>query len=207
MKKKMILPIILLVGFILIMILVITDNISVFDDKVYEFLINKRSSGLDLYFKNITRLGNTITIIIALVLITILGKGIQRVIGITSIAATAVLNSIVKNIIKRARPEHIKLIKQGGFSFPSGHAMISIALYGFLIYIVNKKIKNKSLKVVLTILLGVIIISIGLSRIYVGVHYPSDILAGYLFAIAILMITIIVCHHSRGNNNDKDGCK
>ena len=67
MKKKLILPIILLIVFIMIMIFVMTNNITFFDDMVYNFLISKRSSGLDLYFTNITRLGNTITIIIAMI--------------------------------------------------------------------------------------------------------------------------------------------
>lgn len=207
MKKKLILPIILLIVFIMIMIFVMTNNITFFDDIVYDFLISKRSSGLDLYFTNITRLGNTITIVIAMVILLILLKDIYRIIAVVGVASTVGMNQIVKFIIRRPRPDHLRLIKQGGYSFPSGHSMVSIALYGFLIYLVNKKIKNKPLKIMLTILLTVIIISIGLSRIYVGVHYPSDVLAGYIFALAILILTITLVHHFRGNINDKDGCK
>ena len=207
MKKKMILPIILLIGFFTIMVLVLTGNIVKFDDIVYNFLISKRSAGLDFYFTNITKLGNIITIVITMVIIILTIKDINRIISVVDVIATVMLNLIVKYIIRRPRPDHLRLIKQGGYSFPSGHAMISIAMYGFLIYLVNKKVKNKILRIILTILLVVIIISIGLSRIYVGVHYPSDILAGYLFSLSILIITIILCNHFRGNKNDKDGCK
>ena len=207
MKKKLILPIILLVGFIIVMIFVLTNNITKFDDTIYNFLISKRSTGLDFYFKNITRLGNTITIVIAMLLLIITLKDIHRIIAIIGVGATVTMNQIVKFIIRRPRPDHLRLIAQNGYSFPSGHSMVSIALYGFLIYFINKKVNNKPLKIILTLLLTVIIISIGLSRIYVGVHYPSDVLAGYLFALAILVLTITLCHHFRGNINDKDGCK
>jgi undecaprenyl-diphosphatase len=207
MKKKMILPIILLVGFIIVMILVITNNITAFDEAVYNFLISKRCSGLDFYFTNVTRLGNTITIVIAMSILVIVLKDIYRIIAVAGVVSTVGMNQIVKFIVRRPRPDHLRLIKQGGFSFPSGHSMVSIALYGFLIYFINKKIKNKILKIILTILLVIIIISIGLSRIYVGVHYPSDVLGGYLFALAILITTIILCHHFGGIKNDKDGCK
>lgn len=207
MKKKLILPTITLISFIIVMLLVLTNNIESFDNNVYKFLRNMQSSGLDFYFKNITRLGNIIIIIVAIVVLFITLKNIIRIKMLVTIGSTVIINLILKYIIRRPRPDHIRLIKQGGYSFPSGHAMISVALYGFLIYLVNKTIKSKPLKIGLTILLTIIIISIGLSRIYVGVHYPSDILAGYLLSITILLLTITLCNHFGGIKNDKDGCK
>jgi undecaprenyl-diphosphatase len=179
MKKKLILPSITLICFIVVMILVLTNKTLNFDDKIYDFLRNMQSSRLDFYFKNVTRLGNVFTIIIVIILLFFALKKVNkmRIKMIITIGSTVLLNLILKFIIRRPRPDHIKLIKQGGYSFPSGHAMISVALYGFLIYAVNKMIKNKILKICLTVILTIIIISIGLSRIYVGVHYPSDILA------------------------------
>lgn len=209
MKKKLILPSITLICFIVVMILVLTNKTVNFDDKIYDFLRNMQSSRLDFYFKNITRLGNVFTIIIVIIALFFALKKVNkmRIKMIIIIGSTVLLNLILKFIIRRPRPDHIKLIKQGGYSFPSGHAMISIALYGFLIYAVNKMIKNKILKICLTVILTIIIISIGLSRIYVGVHYPSDILAGYLLSMTILLLTITLCNHFGGIENDKDGCK
>lgn len=75
-----------------------------------------------------------------------------------------------------------------GYSFPSGHSMISAAFYGFLIYLIYKKVKNKKLKITLIIVLSILIVSIGISRIYLGVHYTSDVLAGFTVSVSYLII-------------------
>ena len=102
--------------------------------------------------------------------------------------------------MQRPRPDHLRLIKQGGYSFPSGHSMIAICVYGTLIYLVHRKVKNRKIKVALEILLTIIILLIGISRIYVGVHYPSDVITGYLISIIILIINISILEKQfRGN--------
>lgn len=75
-----------------------------------------------------------------------------------------------------------------GYSFPSGHSMISAAFYGFLIYLIYKKVKNKKFKITLIIVLSILIVSIGISRIYLGVHYTSDVLAGFTVSVSYLII-------------------
>ena len=190
MKKRNIVVISLLLIFILITVLMLTGNISIFDDIIYNALFSIRNNFFDTFFKTITKLGNTITIIIlVIILILTLKKEDKYLIGI-NVITTVLTNQILKHIIRRERPPHLRLIKEGGFSYPSGHAMISIALYGMLIYIVNKNIKNKYLKITLTIILSLIILGIGLSRIYVGVHYPSDILSGYILSLVIIILVV-----------------
>ena len=113
---------------------------------------------------------------------------------------SVVSNQLIKHIIMRDRPSVYRMIKQGGFSYPSGHSMIAVALYGILIYLVFKYIKNKYLKYGLSALLVLLILSIGISRIYVGVHFASDVVGGFSLAIAeIVLIVSFLEKKLRGN--------
>lgn len=205
--KKNILLILLIISFILICILTLTNNINSFDTTIYNFLINFRSDFLDFFFINITKLANTLTILIIVIILLLTLKKEDAILIGTSTISSVVFNTIIKHIIRRPRPSNLRLIHQGGYSFPSGHAMISICVYGMLIYLVFKNIKRKDIKIFLISLLTLLILSIGLSRIYVGVHYPSDVLAGYLLATIILIILINFYNKFRGNLNGKTSNK
>lgn len=100
------------------------------------------------------------------------------------------LNQLFKIVFLRPRPLNIHLLKEPGYSFPSGHSMIGLAFYGFLIYLANKKIKNKYLRISIELFLGLLILSIGFSRIYLRVHYPSDVIAGFSISFAYLILYI-----------------
>ncbi len=107
---------------------------------------------------------------------------------ILNVSLAGALNQLLKFIIQRPRPVGYRIVEEKGFSFPSGHSMASTAFYGFLIYLVYKKVKNKYLKIGLIIFLTFLIFSIGVSRIYLGVHYTSDVLAGFCISISYLII-------------------
>ena len=198
------LPIVLLFIFITITILVITNQTKTFDDTIYNTIISFRNPLLDWFLKIITKFGNRLFIFILLIIMLLIIKEqkYRYILGIEVILIT-LGNIVLKNIIARIRPDHLRLIKQGGYSYPSGHAMISIAVYGFLIFYIYKKVKEKKAKVFLITLLTLLIIGIGISRIYLGVHYPSDVLAGYILASIILQVVISKISN-RGNINDKD---
>ncbi|MBR5370146.1 MAG: phosphatase PAP2 family protein [Bacilli bacterium] len=208
MKKRYIIASIFFLLFILITILMITNNIKSFDNDVYNYIFSFRNNLLDNIFKTITKFGNTLTVIIMvfILLIFLCKENIYKLVLI--VGTTVLTNQALKHIIRRIRPDHLRLIKEKGYSYPSGHSMISVAIYGLLIYLVYKNIKNKYLKIVLIILLLALILGIGISRVYLGVHYPSDVLAG--FTITIPIIVLIICSiddHFRGNINDKDSSK
>ena len=94
----------------------------------------------------------------------------------------------MKFFFQRPRPEEYRLISESGYSFPSGHAMVSMAFYGLLIYIVYRYVKNVYLKYGLMVILFMLILFIGISRIYLGVHYTSDVLGGFLLSICYLIV-------------------
>lgn len=208
MKKKYILISILLIVFLLLTILVLTGSMKSFDSSIYNFLINLRSKSMDTFMKTITKFGNTMSVIIILAIFVFILKKDDGYLLVMNTICVVSANQVLKHIIRRPRPDHLRLVKEKGFSFPSGHSMVSIALYGILIYIVNKNIKNKTLKIILISLLSLLILFIGLSRIYVGVHYPSDVLSGYILATVITILVIDYYNtHFRGNKNDKNGSK
>lgn len=157
---------------------------------IYKIMVLKmRNDLLTILFKIITNLGGAYFLILLTILLTIFikDKKIAFAIPINLIIVT-MLNQILKNIVQRPRPIGYRLIDESGYSFPSGHSMISAAFYGLIIYFIWKNVKNKKIKNISCILLSFLIVFIGLSRIYLGVHYASDVLGGFMISIAYLII-------------------
>lgn len=141
--------------------------------------------------KFITNFGGAIFIIILTVILFVIIK--NKKIGISIISNLVIItaiNQILKRIVQRPRPTEYRIIEETGYSFPSGHSMVSMAFYGYLIYLIYKYVKNKYLKWISIILLSILICSIGISRIYLGVHYTSDVLGGFFISISYLIIYI-----------------
>ena len=141
--------------------------------------------------KFITNFGGAIFLIIATIILFILIK--NKKIGfsiISNLVIVTVLNQLLKNILQRPRPNEFRIIEETGYSFPSGHSMVSMAFYGYLIYLIYRYVKNKYVKWILIVLLSILICTIGISRIYLGVHYTSDVLGGFLISISYLVIYI-----------------
>jgi membrane-associated phospholipid phosphatase len=102
---------------------------------------------------------------------------------------STILNQALKRVFDRPRPE-TAMLEQSGLSFPSGHAMIGGSFYGLLIYIVWRIVPGLFWRWVLSIVLTVLLLLIGYSRIYLNVHYATDVLAGYAAGILWLFISI-----------------
>jgi len=179
--------IVLVIG---IIIDVLSREIYKLDVIGYNFISeNLISDNITPIAKGITQLGGVIgLIVIATILsIAIKNKKLSLLVWI-NLGISALINQILKYIIQRPRPTEYRIINESGYSFPSGHSMVSAAFYGFLIYLIYKNVKNKYLKYGLIILLSLLIIFIGTSRIYLGVHYTSDVLAGFLISISYLIV-------------------
>lgn len=132
--------------------------------------------------------GATFLIGITVVLFAIIKNEKIGIAIFSNLFIITILNQLLKRILQRPRPKEFRIINESGYSFPSGHSMISMAFYGYLIYLIYKYVKNKYLKWSLIILLSILICSIGISRIYLGVHYTSDVLAGFMISISYLII-------------------
>lgn len=141
--------------------------------------------------KFITNFGGAIFLAVLTIILFILIKNKKIGVSIFSnLAIITALNQLLKNILQRPRPTEYRIIEETGYSFPSGHSMISMAFYGYLIYLIYKYVKNKYVKWTSMVLLSILICSIGISRIYLGVHYTSDVLGGFLISISYLVMYI-----------------
>lgn len=178
--------------FIIWTILVVTNSLTLFDDKIYQFIISFQNETLTSIMKVITSFANPLTIVSLCLasLLSLIWKYKASIYLIIVTIISTVFNFLTKNIVLRNRPDHSRLIEETGYSFPSGHAMGSIAFYGFIIFLLSKSKINKNLKIFLSIIIGLTIFLIGISRIYVGVHYPSDIIGGFLLGYIILISSI-----------------
>lgn len=137
----------------------------------------------------ITNFGGAITLIGLTIIFLLIMKNKKMSFSILlNLVIVTFLNIFLKNIIQRPRPDDFRLINETGYSFPSGHSMISMAYYGYLIYLIFKFVKNKKLKTFLITFLCILILTIGLSRIYLGVHYTSDVIAGFVLSVSYLII-------------------
>lgn len=141
--------------------------------------------------KFITNFGGAIFLITLTVILFILIKNKKIGLSIFSnLVIITVLNQLLKRILQRPRPTEFRIIEETGYSFPSGHSMVSMAFYGYLIYLIYKYVENRYVKWISIVLLSILICSIGVSRIYLGVHYTSDVLGGFLVSISYLILFI-----------------
>ncbi len=164
------------------------------DNTVHEFIVvNLRQEQLTVVMKAITNFGEPYFLILITLLSVIFIKDKKIGMWITlNLAISAGLNVILKNIIQRPRPEGYRLIQESGYSFPSGHSMVSMAFYGLIAYLIWKKVKNKTERYILFSITIILPILIGISRIYLGVHYASDVLAGLVISISYLAVFTII---------------
>ncbi len=111
------------------------------------------------------------------------------------------INLLLKSIFERARPDMNPLLDLHSYSYPSGHAMNAFVFYGLLAFYLIKFTKKSLFEVAIAVVFSVLVILIGLSRIYLGVHYPTDVFAGYLagfwVVIAVIKIDSLLVRHAR----------
>ena len=190
-----------LVLFVVIFGLFLFDLIYGFDVYIHSLIIKLNSNYVTYFFKFITFFSSTYFIIFGVLLSLLLIKKKKTGMYIALNAGLCCLiNQAIKFIVARPRPININMVEESGFSFPSGHSMMSVAFYGLLIYFISQKKWKKSRKILLSSLLMLLIFLIGVSRIYLGVHFASDVLAGFALATAYLLLFIELVFKKKKTN-------
>ncbi|WP_404451675.1 phosphatase PAP2 family protein [Virgibacillus necropolis] len=172
-------------------------NIPFVDQWTKEFVVALDDSYIYFIFRWITELGSgtfltPFTIIMGIVLWIIFRDWLVGVMFAGGTYLSNLLNVGIKHIVERERPRILEGVEAHGSSFPSGHAMISLACYGLLVYFLSKKIKSEKAIIALQISASILIFLIGFSRYIIRVHYLTDVLAGFAFGfIFILLWTLL----------------
>ncbi len=121
-----------------------------------------------------------------------------------TMAGASILLFTLKNGFQRARPEpFFETVLPVSYSFPSGHSLLSFCFYGLLAAILTARIERRFFQALIWVCAFLLIALVGFSRIYLGVHYPSDVLAGYTAAF-IWVVAVAVADHILRDRKSKD---
>ncbi|WP_308636323.1 phosphatase PAP2 family protein [Paenibacillus silvisoli] len=180
----LILFILALAGFQVLSMLVSRNKLTQFDESIISAIQGQENDTLTAIAKFFSKIGSSsifipAVLVIAVILFVVLKHRKELVLLLGGLLGSTLLNSLIKSIYKRARPDIHRIVEQTGFSYPSGHSMASFTFYFLITYLLWRHVPRRRWRIALLIFSAAMIVCIGLSRIYLGVHYPSDILAGY----------------------------
>ena len=168
------------------------EQLVALDSSVQTAIRGDLPETLTLIFRGITRLIDLpIVISWAIILIAIfyLKKWkTESLLVAGNLGLAGILIVSLKHLYQRPRPDILHLVEEKGFSFPSGHSLAVTLFIGSLIIILGQRVKNTTTKLALQGLLGLYLVSVLVSRVYLGVHYPSDVLASLSLGLGILFI-------------------
>ena len=189
---KIIICITLFILFILWTTLLVKNKLSRIDDIVYNKI--KLNNKKTIFFKYFTNLASTkYFIIICLLLIIFLKNKLALLISIAMII-DAIIVFIAKHIIKRERPNINRIVEEKGYSYPSGHTFSATCFYGLVMFLINISSITLGYQLLITIPLISIILLIGFSRIYLGVHYFSDCIGGLLLSSSYIILYVYLVY-------------
>ena len=168
-----------------------------FDQPIIHVIQGLESSWLTLFFKTFTWIGSAyvvapITLIAFLLLYFIYHRRGEAVLFVTLIIITVLSNELLKQYFKRERPEIYRIIDAGGLSFPSGHTMMAFSMYAIITFVLWRNMKSHTHQVILISGVTFMISMIAISRIYLGVHFPSDILGGLMASTFLVTLSITI---------------
>lgn len=184
-----------LLAFSFIAFIVSANKVVQFDHSVISFVQGFENSALTTVMKLLSFIGDTksvivLTILVIIFLYLVLKHRVELILFVVAIIGSAMLNQLLKYSFQRARPDLHRLIEIDSYSFPSGHAMSAFTVYTIISFLLWRHIHSRAGRTILIIFSALMIVGIGLSRIYLGVHYPSDIIAGYFASGCWLGIVI-----------------
>ena len=201
-KRDFILIVTLISLFAVIVVLLETGRIIRIENMVYNLLSQYINPIFTVIVKIITNIGGPV-LITMICLVLLLLHATRKKYGVpvfVTVVISFLLNCILKNIFLRPRPNILRLVTETSYSFPSGHSMINASLYTILILLLLSNSSQKMKHIILSISLILLCILIGISRIYLGVHYLGDVLAGWILGVLVAFVVYLILKKINLNN-------
>ncbi|MGQ9554986.1 MAG: phosphatase PAP2 family protein [Anaerolineae bacterium] len=200
--RPYLLPVASLLVFAILMVAISLTITNTLDADVLLALRRRASPWLTHVMVVITYLGTwpvVLVVALAYALITRGRANMDLAYLLGAAAGGGALSLLLKNLIQRPRPDPVAaLVLAGGFSFPSGHALLSLVFYGTLVRILASHMQSRRCAFLLYLAGALLIVAIGFSRLYLGVHYLTDVLAGYAIGEAWLSaLALLIRRHFR----------
>lgn len=192
MNKKILFIFLTSITIFILMILLLhfqyVDRLDFYGKSIQKLFFHSSFYTIFLVITNIMSIvGITIILVITTYCLRKKGETKNIILYITTILICLIVTNAIKIIVKRTRPLD-RLLEVSGFSFPSSHSSVSMVVYGYLILLINKYYGGKRKKVYIALCVMMILLT-GLSRIYFGVHYLTDVIGGFSLGMIILCIS------------------
>jgi membrane-associated phospholipid phosphatase len=187
----------LLVGLLALLAAALTltlGGLVALDTSVRDWLVERRSPPLTAVLTAFTTVGSSVVLVSLAFSVTVLLAAIRRraEAGLVAVATAGalILWPLLKNLIERARPADAHLVQVSSWAYPSGHSLASMVVYGVLAVLAYRRARTRARRAMIAVAAAVLIAVIGVSRVYLGVHWPTDVLAGWLVGAVWLAVCL-----------------
>lgn len=189
-NKRIIILAVCAIVFVALLEDVLQGELGRLDRAAYALIVERlRADWLTPIMEAVSALATPVSLVVFLLVIVAFAPGKRPgACAATNLVLVFLLNQTLKAIVQRPRPDGFQLAVEQGFSFPSGHSMVAMAFFGLLVWMVWHYEQDRATRIGCAIAFSLVIVLVGVSRIYLGVHYASDVLAGFCVSLAWLAI-------------------
>lgn len=178
------------IGFIGILEQVAQGEIMRIDAIAYTFAVAYlRNDTLTPVMESISNIASVTSLLVLLLVMVAFAPGRRPgICACLNLGLVLVINQVVKHLVARPRPDGFRLVAESGYSFPSAHSMVAMAFFGLMVWMIWHYGRSRSIRWIGTIGFSLVIVLIGFSRVYLGVHYASDVIGGFCISLAWLAV-------------------
>lgn len=179
------------------------ESIVIFDKQISDYIYTLRTPFLTSIIQFVTSLADANTVIVfavvAIIVLYVVKRRKMLFVFLVAIPSNLFIVEVAKEIFVRPRPlQENALVLANSFSYPSGHTLMAVTIYGFVGIYIAETVKSKKISFFANVIVALLVISVGFSRIYLGVHWFSDVLGSFLIGVSWLCIlNLIVMYHDQ----------